>query len=58
MRNVANERTKPQQPDQGQHEPGEENRKQKPIQAEFGGGCCDKNDERAGGTSDLITAAS
>ena len=53
MRNVTNERTQPQQPNQGQHESGEKNRKQQPFQAEFGNGCFDKNNERAGGTANL-----
>ena len=57
VRNVANERTEPQQADQGQHEPGEEDREQKSVEAEFGDGSRHKNDERAGGPADLVAAA-
>jgi hypothetical protein len=57
MRNVANERSEPQQADQGQHEPGEEDREQKFVEAEFGDGSRHKNDERPGGPADLVAAA-
>ena len=57
MRNIANERAKPQQADQGQHEPGEEDRQQQPFQAELGDGGRNEHDERAGRTADLIAAA-
>ena len=57
MRDIANERTKPQQADQGQHESGEEDCQQQPVETEFGDGSRDENDEGAGGTADLITAA-
>ncbi len=57
MRDVTNERTKPQQADQRQHEAGNENREQKPVEAEFGNGGRHQDDERAGGAADLIPAA-